>query len=81
MQLVRPFADHHQRKDFKTYRWNPRSCGCRYRILCTGEVIMRYNGKNVGYIDNQDQINNLSKLRGKKLDQIIDKILNITCLT
>ena len=71
MQLVRTFGDHHQRKDFTCFRWNPRSCGYKYRLLCTGEIIERYKGKHAGWVDNQDQLELLMNLRGRKLDILL----------
>lgn len=75
MHLIRTFADHHQGKNFKCFRWNPKSCGYKYRILYTGEIIERYTGKTLGYIENKETVENLSRIKGRKLDIILLKFI------
>ena len=59
----------------KTLNCNPKSYGIKFRILETGEIIMRYTGKVLGQIEDKNTLENISKLKGRKLDKVLEKFI------
>lgn len=62
----------HQSRFYRTICGLYKGAGYKLRILENGEIIERFTGKPLGYIINQDEIESLLQLKGKKLDLILE---------